>query len=66
VGGVSNSMDGISVACHIDLQWVHLVYFDMDEIASCVWQFHEIKSSSSRRVAHCQDATVYEVFDLRG
>jgi hypothetical protein len=45
---------------------VHLVCFDMDEIASCVWHFDEIKSSSSRRVAYCQGATVYEVFDPRG
>jgi hypothetical protein len=66
VWGVSNSVDGLSVACHIELRWVHLGAYDTDEIALCVWQFNEIKCSSSRRVAYCQGATVYEVFDPGG
>jgi hypothetical protein len=45
---------------------VQLGCFGTDEIASCVWQFDEIESSSGQRVAHCRGATMYEVFDPGG
>jgi hypothetical protein len=53
---VANSVDGLPVACHSELRWVQLGCFGTDEIASCVWQFDEIESSSGQRVAHCRGA----------
>jgi hypothetical protein len=43
---VANSVDGLPVACHSELRWVQLGCFGTDEIASYVWQFDEIESSS--------------------
>jgi hypothetical protein len=62
----SNPMDGLSVTCHSELQWVHLQCFGTNEITLYVWKFDEIKSSLGRRVAHCQGMIMYEVFDLGG